>query len=148
MLLSTPRTSRGSHKEHHMSYIPAHMHAVTPYLSVEGAEDFIAFLTAAFGASLLTSTAGDDGKLKHAELSLLGCTIELSDAKPRWPATRIGLHLFVPDVDAVYTAALAAGAASTYEPTDHAYGERSGGVKDRWGNDWFIASLIDAASRV
>ena len=50
------------------------------------------------------------------------------------------LHLYVPNVDAVYQRAVAAGGTSTMEPMDQFYGDRSGGVKDPAGNHWFIGT--------
>jgi PhnB protein len=51
-------------------------------------------------------------------------------------------YLYVPDCDAVYKRAIDAGAASISEPKDHPYGDRSGGVKDVFGNQWYIATHI------
>ncbi|MBI5434722.1 MAG: hypothetical protein HZA52_17955 [Planctomycetes bacterium] len=45
------------------------------------------------------------------------------------------------------TRGVRAGATSRYAPTTHPYGERSGGVRDRWGNDWFLVTLVDAEKR-
>jgi uncharacterized glyoxalase superfamily protein PhnB len=50
------------------------------------------------------------------------------------------LHLYVPDVDATYKRALAAGAASVVEPRDQEYGDRTGGVLDPAGNTWWIGT--------
>jgi len=51
-------------------------------------------------------------------------------------------YLYVPECDAVYQRALAAGATSLFEPKDQAYGDRSGAVTDPFGNQWYIASRI------
>ncbi len=51
-----------------------------------------------------------------------------------------GLHLYVPDTDAVYERALRLGATSIHEPMDQDYGERSAGVRDLAGNHWYIAT--------
>jgi PhnB protein len=50
------------------------------------------------------------------------------------------MHVYVPDVDAVYRRAIAAGATSLSEPKDQFYGERSGNAIDAWGNHWYIAT--------
>ena len=50
------------------------------------------------------------------------------------------VHVYVPDVDAVYQRALAAGGTSTMEPMDQFYGDRGGSVKDPSGNHWYIAT--------
>jgi len=51
-------------------------------------------------------------------------------------------YLYVPDCDAVYHRALAAGGKSIAEPVDHPYGDRSGAVQDAFGNEWWIATHI------
>src|SRR5262249_37287398 len=51
-------------------------------------------------------------------------------------------YLYVPDCDAVYEQALRAGATSIHPPADQRYGDRSGGVTDEWGNQWYIATPL------
>jgi PhnB protein len=51
-------------------------------------------------------------------------------------------YLYVPDADALYARALQAGAASVHPVADQPYGDRSGGVKDPFGNTWYIATHI------
>jgi uncharacterized glyoxalase superfamily protein PhnB len=50
------------------------------------------------------------------------------------------LHLYVPDADAIYARALRAGATSMQEPADQHYGDREAGVKDPFGNHWYIGT--------
>ena len=50
------------------------------------------------------------------------------------------LHLYVPDIDAKYKKAVAAGATTVMEPTDQFYGDRTSGVKDPCGTMWYIAT--------
>jgi len=45
-------------------------------------------------------------------------------------------YLYVPDMDATYKRALAAGAQSKREPTSQFYGDRVCTVADRRGNTW------------
>jgi uncharacterized glyoxalase superfamily protein PhnB len=130
-----------------MSNAPKGFATVTCYLNVEGAREFLHFVERAFGAKITMPPRGD-GPVQHAEFSIEGTILEISDARPEWPATRAALHVFVDDPDAAHGRALQAGATSTYAPTDHPYGERSGGVRDRWGNDWFLAKVIDHDKRV
>ena len=56
------------------------------------------------------------------------------------------LHVYVPNVDAVYQKALKAGATSLSEPADQFYGDRSGGVKDPAGNTWHIGTHVEDVS--
>jgi uncharacterized glyoxalase superfamily protein PhnB len=51
-------------------------------------------------------------------------------------------YLYVPNVDDVYRRAVAAGASSMQEPKDQPYGDRTAGVKDNFGNTWYIATHI------
>jgi uncharacterized glyoxalase superfamily protein PhnB len=52
------------------------------------------------------------------------------------------LHLYMEDVDAVYQRAVQAGAKSVREPADQPYGDRSGGVEDTFGNQWWISTHV------
>ena len=49
-------------------------------------------------------------------------------------------HIYVPDCDATYERALAAGGVSLGKPADQFYGERSANVRDEAGNLWYIAT--------
>lgn len=129
-------THRGEH------YTPSGLHSVTPYLQVEGGEGFIAFLKAAFGAGEVEVHRAPDGSVAHAKLRVGESVLELSDAHGPWKPTRSNIHLYVPDTDAIYAQALAAGATSLRAPVDEPYGDRSAGVADRWGNRWWLATWL------
>jgi PhnB protein len=58
----------------------------------------------------------------------------------------LALHVYVPDADAVYERALAAGAESLATPEDKPYGERMAGVKDPTGNIWYMATRLPGAT--
>lgn len=49
--------------------------------------------------------------------------------------------------DATYQRALEAGATSTMRPADQFYGDRSAGVKDQFGNQWWIATHKEDLSK-
>lgn len=49
-------------------------------------------------------------------------------------------YMYVPDCDAMYKKALKAGAESIRLPADQFYGDRSGAVRDKAGNQWFFAT--------
>jgi len=130
-----------------MSHVPAGLHSVTPYLVVTEADAFLEFLQAAFGAEVGLLSRAPDGRLTHAEVRIAGSVVEVGEARPGGEVTRTALHVFVPDPDAAYERALAAGAESVYAMADHDYGERSGGVRDRWGNSWYLAAVTDPVKR-
>lgn len=53
---------------------------------------------------------------------------------------------YVEDTDAVYQRALQAGATSLREPADQFYGDRMSGVRDAFGNQWWIATYVEDVS--
>ncbi len=113
-------------------------HTVTPYLVAELPDAFVAFLTQAFGAVETFRAPGSEGGT-HVELRLGDSMIMAGGAPGRGNAS-VAIHLYVPDADAVYQRALAAGATSFYKPMDQPYGDREAGVRDSFGNTWYIAT--------
>ena len=127
--------------------VPQGYHTVTPYLVVDGAEKIIRFVKEAFGAQpVFEPMARPDGKIIHAEFKIGDSVVMLADTSERAQATSDMLHLYVPNVDAVYQKALKAGGKSLMEPTDQFYGDRSSSVMDPAGNRWFIATHIEDVS--
>ena len=114
-------------------------YTVEPYLSVSGADRLIDFLQQAFGAEETSRHTRPDGAIAHAEIRIGDSVIGVGDPT-EVPPGPTALHLYVPDADAVYAHALRAGATSMQEPTDQAYGDREAGVKDPFGNHWYIAT--------
>ncbi|MGB7948259.1 MAG: VOC family protein [Candidatus Binatia bacterium] len=131
--------------------IPKGYHAVTPYLSVQGAADAIGFYKKAFGAKEVMRMPGPGGTIGHAEIQVADSRIMLADEFPemnfRSPrsvgGTPVNLHLYVPDVDKVVKKALAAGAKSLRPVADQFYGDRGGTVEDPFGHVWHIATHIE-----
>jgi len=120
--------------------IPDGYHSVTPFLIVPGAAKLLDFLQQAFEAQELHRMPRPDGTIMHAEVrigdSLVMMGEPMGDGQPLFGS----LYLYVHDVDAVYKRALQAGATSTSEPADQFYGDRSAGIKDPVGNQWWIAT--------
>jgi uncharacterized glyoxalase superfamily protein PhnB len=128
------------------SHTPSNWGTVTPYLSVEGAQGMIDFLQTVFNAELTEKIPGEGGQIMHAELKIGNSMVMLADACDRAPATRTALYVYVPNVDETYQKALSAGATSEMGPKDQFYGDRSGGVIDKWNNRWWIATHIEDVS--
>jgi uncharacterized glyoxalase superfamily protein PhnB len=127
--------------------VPDGYHTLTPYLVVDGAEKIIRFMKEAFGAeTAFEPMKRPDGKVMHAEFRIGDSIIMISDASERAKATSAMLHVYVPNVDAVYQKALKAGATSVTEPADMFYGDRTGGVKDPAGNQWHIGTHVEDVS--
>jgi PhnB protein len=123
-------------------YTPEGLNTVNPYLHPLRAEPVINFLKRAFGARELAKYASPDGVVHHAEIRVGDSVVEMGEAHGKYEPMPTMFYLYVPDCDAVYQRALAAGATSIAEPTDHPYGDRSGGVADPFGNKWYIATHI------
>lgn len=132
----TPITGDGMSEE----WRPAGYNQASPYLIVDGAQRSIGFLEAVFGAEPLRSFAADDGRVMHAEVRIGDTVVMLADAAEGWPTVGAHVHVYVPDVDATYRRALAAGAESVQEPVRKGDEDRRGGVKDAGGTTWWIAT--------
>jgi uncharacterized glyoxalase superfamily protein PhnB len=123
--------------------VPDGYHTITPYLISSNAEELLTFLKKAFGAKEVGIMRGPDGSIGHADLTVGDSHIMLSQANAQHAAMQAGIYLYVPDTDATYRAALAAGATSTMEPADQFYGDRNAGVKDTQGNMWWIGTHVE-----
>ena len=82
-----------------------------------------------------------DGSIHHAEIKIGDSIVMMGEPAEPAKARPSTLYLYVPDVDAAYKAALAGGK-SLMEPADEFYGDRSGGVEDPSGNQWYVATRI------
>ncbi len=130
-----------------VNYMPAEYHTVTPYIIVENVESVLNFLTSAFGGESREVMRLPDGRVMHASILVGNSMLMLAEAKPpEWPGQPASFYLYLPDCDAAYQRALAAGAMSIMEPADQFYGDRHGGVKDSCGNSWWIATHIEDVS--
>lgn len=123
-------------------YMPKGLHNVNPYLHPRRAEPLIAFLKRAFGAQEVAKYASPDGVVHHAQVRVGDSVVEMGEAQGKYETMAAMFYLYVPNVDAVHRQAVAAGATSFQEPTDQFYGDRSAGVKDNFGNKWYIATHI------
>jgi PhnB protein len=124
------------------SYTPKGLHSVNPYLHPLRAEPLISFLKRAFNAQEVTKYASPDGVVHHASVRVGDSVVEMGEAQGKYETMPAMFYLYVPNVDDVYRQAVAAGATSFQEPTDQFYGDRSAGVKDDFGNKWYIATHI------
>jgi uncharacterized glyoxalase superfamily protein PhnB len=121
-------------------YVPKGFRSLTPYLLVSGADAFIGFLRRVFDAEEVFRMAGPDGTIRHAEVRVGDSVLELADGIEGWPARPAAIHAYVPDADAVYARAMAAGCRSLLGPTDMPYGDREADVTDPFGNNWYIGT--------
>lgn len=122
------------------SFTPPGFGTVTPYLIVEGAERLFDFLVETFEGEIADRTMEEDGTVRHGAVRIGDSMVEFTEARPDWPALAGGVHIYVGNTDATYDRALANGARSLHEPADMPYGERSAGIEDPTGTQWYIAT--------
>jgi uncharacterized glyoxalase superfamily protein PhnB len=133
------------------SPIPEGYHSVTPHLVVRGAAEAIDFYKRAFGAQERGRMQGPGGKIMHAEVKIGDSIVMVVDEFPgmgsRSPQSLGGsacsLHIYVPDVDAVWQQAVAAGAQATMPLADQFWGDRFGMVTDPFGHQWTLATHLE-----
>ena len=108
---------------------------VRPY--VYGRLDLLDFVKKVFDAVELERNQLPGGF--HVQAQIGDSVMVLSAMDPPYEeATRGSVYVYVPDVDASYQRALAAGATSIAQPPDKPWKGRAAGVKDAFGNTWYI----------
>ena len=128
------------------SHVPKGLFSVNPYLHPRRAEPLIGFLKRAFGAEEVAKYASPDGVVHHAVIRVGDSVLEMGEAHGKYEPMEAMFYLYVPNMEVVYRQALAAGATSFQEPTDQPYGDRNAGVKDAFGNKWYIATHVKDVS--
>jgi PhnB protein len=131
--------------------IPDGYPRVTPYLHVSGADAAIEFYKSVLGAEERMRMPAPEGKIGHAELKIGDAVVMLADEFPdmdvRGPksigGTPVTLHVYVDDVDAIFEAALAAGATSVRPVENQFYGDRTGQFEDPFGHRWSVATHVE-----
>src|SRR5436305_5892122 len=128
--------------------IPEEYHSVQPYLVVDGAEGLIEFLKQTFEAPDPMRMPRQDGRVGHAEVRIGDSVVMLADSGGPNDAepTKAMIVVYTEDVDKTYRRALEAGGQSIQEPEDQFYGDRSAGVRDRFGNQWWIHTHVEDVS--
>lgn len=122
-----------------MPYKPDSYTDVSPYLIVADIDAALRFAEQAFGAQRLRYHTRDDGTPMHAEARIGDSVIMMGQAECG-PAAHV--HLYVPDVQATYAAALAAGGISVQEPTNQGDGDLRAGIKDTTGTTWWPSMQV------
>ena len=122
---------------------PEGYHTVTPYLIVNDVAGLINFLNEAFGAVESSRHSRPDGRIQHAVVRIGDSAIMMGGATDEFQPMPGMMHLYIEDVDAAHVRALEAGATEVQGPSDQFYGDRTSGVRDRFGNQWWISTHIE-----
>lgn len=123
------------------AFKPSGYNSVSPYLVVNGAQKMIDLLQQVFNAEQLRKYDGPDGKVMHTELRIDDSVIMLADATEAWGQNQSLIHVYLPDVDAVYQRALVAGCDAIEAPKEREGDpDRRGSFRDFAGNVWSVST--------
>ncbi len=133
--------------------IPKGQEGATPYLSIKGAAAALEFYKKAFGAVELVRM-DQDGKIGHAEMKIAGALIYLADEFPEIGAvspktlggSSVTIAIYVENIDAFASKAVASGAKLTRPVEDQFYGDRAAQFEDPFGHRWWFATHVEDVS--
>ena len=112
---------------------------LTPYFTIERADEFIEYLAIVFGASITRINRHDNGAVQHARLTIGDSLIMLNEANEDYPVNNAQMHLYVGSVQKTYKLAMQYGASDLMQPMRRPHGDVMAGFKDPFGNTWWVA---------
>ena len=127
---------------------------LAPAIAVKNGAQAIEFYKKAFGAEERYRLIDpESGKIGHAELTINGALLMVSDEYPQYnkaPDTLGGVSakflITCADVDAAFARALGAGAEMIMPLTNQFYGHRDGRVRDPFGHEWLLSQVVEEVS--
>lgn len=123
--------------------IPPGFHTVTPYFFVRDAVGFLEFLVQGLGGEEVGRHMHGD-RIANAQVRLGTSTVMVSEASAEYPAMPASYYLYVEDADRAMERAVAAGGTAVMEVADMPYDDRQGGIRDPFGNLWWISQRLVA----
>lgn len=125
---------------------PAGYAQLSLFFTVNEAAKALDFYRDVFGASVTMRIEAPDGSVIHAEAEVNGVRFQLGEPMPEYGITAppaegnaFTVTLWVPDPDAVFARAVAAGATPLSEVADAFSGDRMGVLRCPFGVRWAIA---------
>jgi PhnB protein len=134
----------GSNKE--TGGAPEGLGTVTACLHSADPRSVLQFLKTGLGAEEMLLAQSATGVFQHAKVKLGSSVLELGPAHGQFQPMPTMFYLYVENVDALYRRAVGAGGTSISPPADQPYGDRNAGVRDPFGNEWYIATHVKDAS--
>ena len=138
--------------------IPEGYHAVTPSFTFKDCRKAIEFYKKAFGAKVLDLMPDPSGRrTMHATIQIGNSIVMMGDEMPASPAggpsaencaksaetlgnSPISFYVYVPNADAAFNQAVAAGGKVVMPVADMFWGDRCGTLKDPFGYSWMIGT--------
>jgi uncharacterized glyoxalase superfamily protein PhnB len=129
---------------------PEGYHTVTPSFTFKDSKKAIEFYKKAFGAKVLDIFPNLSGTgTMHATIQIGNSILMMGDEMPSENCPKsaetlgsspISLFVYVPDADAAFKQAVAAGGIATMPVADMFWGDRAGSIRDPFGYSWMIAT--------
>jgi PhnB protein len=118
---------------------------LTVQIVTDNARSLIAFVEDVFDAET-TEIYEDGDQVIHSQVVIGDSNLFIADSNDEFGPFPAMLNVYVDDVDAVHARALEKGATNLRDPEDQFYGDRSGGVLDNHGNQWWISTQVEEVS--
>jgi PhnB protein len=123
-------------------HIVANTPSIVPMFQVRDAGKYVEFLEQAFGAREIFAAKDPQGIARHVRLRIGDSILAGGEARGESQSAPFLLHMYVPNTDDVYAAAVRAGATTIRGLEDAPYGDRTATVQDPFGNLWSLSTLI------
>ncbi|MFD0985782.1 VOC family protein [Methyloligella solikamskensis] len=123
--------------------LPAGTPVLQPYLVVSDPDRLINFIRTVFGGTEAMRIHRPDGTIMHAEVRIGNSGVMIGGATEKDPARHTMLHVYVADLEGAFATAYAHGAEQIAPPMDAGDGDRRGGFRDPFGNEWWVATRIE-----
>ncbi len=127
------------------------VHEFIPYLSVSDANKAVAFYAEVFDVSPWVLLKMPDDRVMHCEFRVGDARFFVSEELPEHGgtpspkslgSTSVAIHLYVTDCDQIVEKMKIGGAEVLAEPEDLFWGERFARVRDPFGHEWGVATVL------
>ncbi|OLO26778.1 extradiol dioxygenase [Alkalihalophilus pseudofirmus] len=125
------------------NFKPSGYNSLSPYFVVNGAQKMVDLLTKLFNGKELRRYDMPDGSITHVEIQIDDSVVMIGDASEQFPPNTHLIHIYVPDVDAVFEKAMTLGCFCMELPNVRKGDpDRRGTFKDFAGNIWSVATQL------